>query len=83
MTSTVSVRIDNKDKVEFEKLCKNFGLSVSSALNVFVKKVISTRTIPFSITEDSFYSEENQNHIKQSLKKAILGKYKKQRLIEA
>ena len=82
MTSTVSVRVDNKDKIEFEKLCESFGLTISSAFNVFIKKVISTRAIPFNIAEDSFYSVDNQNYIKKSLKKAVSGKYKKHELIE-
>ena len=82
MTSTVSVRIDNKDKIEFEKLCENFGLSVSSAISVFVKKVISARAIPFTISEDAFYSEYNQNRIKKSLKKAVAGKYQSHKLGE-
>lgn len=82
MTSTVSVRIDKQDKAKFEKLCDSFGLTVSSAFNVFIKKVIATKSIPFSINDDPFYSIANQNHIKDSLKKAVMGKYKKHKLVE-
>ena len=57
----VSVRMDNETKKEFEKFCKDVGLSISSAFNLFAKKVIREHRIPFDISnEDPFYSEENQ-----------------------
>ena len=34
----VSVRMDNETKKEFEKFCKDVGLSISSAFNLFAKK---------------------------------------------
>lgn len=57
----VSVRMDNETKKEFEKFCKDVGLSISGAFNLFAKKVIREHRIPFDISnEDPFYSEENQ-----------------------
>jgi DNA-damage-inducible protein J len=57
----VSVRMDNETKKEFEKFCKDVGLSISGAFNIFAKKVIREHRIPFEISaEDPFYSEENQ-----------------------
>lgn len=59
--TNVSVRMDNETKKEFEKFCKDVGLSISGAFNLFAKKVIREHRIPFDITnEDPFYSEENQ-----------------------
>lgn len=57
----VSVRMENETKKEFEKFCKDVGLSISAAFNIFAKKVIRERKIPFDISdEDPFYSAENQ-----------------------
>ena len=53
----VSVRMDNTTKKEFEKFCKDVGLSISGAFNLFAKKVIREHRIPFEISsEDPFYS---------------------------
>ena len=34
--ATISIRLDSRDKISFEKLCKNIGMTVSTALNVFI-----------------------------------------------
>ena len=71
----VSVRMDNETKIEFEKFCKEVGLSISGAFNLFAKKVVREKRIPFDIsTEDPFYSEENQKILEKridDLKKGI------------
>ena len=60
----VSVRMDNETKKEFEKFCKEVGLSISGAFNLFAKKVVREHRIPFEIsTEDPFYSEQHQAHL--------------------
>ena len=41
-------------ETQFDHLCKQFGMSANTAINIFVKAVIRSRSIPFSIkaTED-------------------------------
>lgn len=57
----VSVRMENETKKEFEKFCKDVGISISTAFNIFAKKVVREHRIPFDLSnEDQFYSEENQ-----------------------
>ena len=64
----VSVRMDNETKKEFEKFCKDVGLSISGAFNIFAKKVIHERRIPFEISsEDPFYIEENQKLLEKRI----------------
>ena len=64
----VSVRMENETKKEFEKFCKDVGLSISAAFNIFAKKVVRERKIPFDISnEDSFYSAENQERLAQRI----------------
>lgn len=64
----VSVRMDNTTKKEFEKFCKDVGLSISGAFNLFAKKVIREHRIPFEISsEDPFYSEGNQKHLLKNI----------------
>ena len=53
--TAMTVRIDSKQKALFDSLCEQFGMSANAAINVFVKAVIRTRSIPFRIelNEDS------------------------------
>ena len=79
----VSVRMANETKKEFEKFCKDVGLSISSAFNLFAKKVIREHRIPFDISnEDPFYSEENQKRLELSIQHAREGKLTEHDLIE-
>ena len=48
--ATFSVRMDDKLKREFDKLCADFGMNATTAFNVFAKAVVRERRIPFEIT---------------------------------
>ena len=45
----MTVRMDNQQKAQFERLCEQFGMSANTAINIFVKAVIRSKSIPFSI----------------------------------
>ena len=56
--TSMTVRIDSQQKAMFDSLCEQFGMSATNtlfgmsanaAINVFVKAVIRTRSIPFAI----------------------------------
>lgn len=72
--SNLTVRLDENDKNKFSEICEKIGLSVSAAINVFVKKVVSERKIPFELS-DPFYSEENINALLAAKKRMDEGKY--------
>lgn len=63
--STISVRLDSNDKHLFEEFCNDVGMSISTAVNMFIKNVITNQKLPFSVERDPFYSEENMNHLKK------------------
>lgn len=48
-TVTFSVRMDENLKRQFDALCEDFGMTASTALNVFAKAVVRKRKIPFEI----------------------------------
>ena len=48
--ATFSVRMDEPLKNQFEALCVDFGMSMTTAINVFAKAVVRERRIPFEIT---------------------------------
>ena len=45
----MTVRLDNKQKAIFDELCAQFGMSANTAINIFVKAVIRSKSIPFPI----------------------------------
>ena len=48
-TTTISARIDSKKKKEAEELFAEFGMSLSSAIYLFISEAISYQGIPFEI----------------------------------
>lgn len=66
--TTFSIRMDQSLKREFDALCADFGMNVTTAFTVFAKAVVREREIPFKITaSDPFYSGANMRHLKKSL----------------
>lgn len=47
--ATFSVRMDDSLKKQFDALCSDFGMTASTAINVFARAVVRERKIPFEI----------------------------------
>lgn len=47
--ATFSVRMDEGLKSQFDELCADFGMSTTTAINVFARAVVRERKIPFEI----------------------------------
>jgi hypothetical protein len=47
--SAYTIRLDSDLKKRFDTLCEGFGMSASTAFNVFVRAVVRQRKIPFEI----------------------------------
>lgn len=67
--TTLSIRIDESVKKEFDAFCSEVGLNTSVAITLFAKAVLRERRIPFEISlpPDTFYSDVNQQRLKKSL----------------
>jgi addiction module antitoxin, relB/dinJ family len=55
----ISLRIDDDVKRNAEQVCKDIGMSMSTAINIYLKKLGRERRIPFDVAADPFYSPEN------------------------
>jgi len=62
----VNFRIDEKTKKEMEQVCDELGMNVTTALNIFIKKMIREKRIPFDVSVDPFYSESNIKALEES-----------------
>ena len=47
--STITIRIDEQDKADFDAFCTAVGLNTSAALMLFIKTVLRENAIPFKI----------------------------------
>ena len=61
--ATFSVRMDEGLKKQFDRLCAEFGMNTSTAINIFAKTVVRERRIPFEIAapEVPVSREEGRN----------------------
>ena len=62
----VNFRMDEKLKEKMEKTCKDMGLSVTAAYTMFATKVTREQRIPFEVTADPFFSEENMERLRRN-----------------
>jgi DNA-damage-inducible protein J len=50
--TSMTVRLDKRQKTLFDDLCNQFGMSANTAINIFVRAVIRSKSIPFQIALD-------------------------------
>ncbi len=70
----INFRIDEQIKKQMEQICSELGITMSTAFNIFAKKMIRERRIPFEVSVDPFYSESNVRAISESIKELLNGK---------
>ena len=57
MQSNICIRLDKDLKKQFDYLCNEFGLNMTTAINMFIKAVVRENRIPFEITANVPNSE--------------------------
>ena len=72
----INFRIDEKIKKEMEKICREMGMSMTTAFTIFATKVTKEKRIPFEITADPFYSESNMKYLEKIITDIESGKSK-------
>lgn len=55
----INLRIDDELKRGAERTINNIGLSMSTAINIFLRTVVRENKIPFELSADPFYSKDN------------------------
>ena len=56
----ISLRIDDDVKQEAEKVLKEIGISMSSAVNIFLKTVGREKRIPFELSAEPTENEKSR-----------------------
>ena len=49
-TATINVRVDEADKISAEKVLKQLGMPMSTLVNLLLKQVSLTKSVPFDIS---------------------------------
>ena len=58
--TSINIRIDKNLKTEFEAVCREIGLTMTSAFNVFAKAVITRKEILFDLTTEKLVPQEEE-----------------------
>ena len=70
----VNFRMDEDLKRNMEDICKDLGLSMTTAFTIFAKKMTREKRIPFDVSVDPFYSESNMAHLRRGVEALNAGK---------
>ena len=71
--STVSVRMDEQLKQEFDHVCNELGLSMTTAITMLAKKMTREKRLPFEVSIDPFYQQSNQTALQESFRQMERG----------
>ncbi|UZD44044.1 type II toxin-antitoxin system RelB/DinJ family antitoxin [Selenomonas sputigena] len=55
----ICLSIDDDVKREAEQVCEDMGMSMSTAVNIYLKRLGRERRIPFEVMAEPFWSSEN------------------------
>ena len=72
--SMVNIRMDEDLKKSMEQVCKELGMSMTTAFTIFAVKVGNEKRIPFEIVADPFYSEANMKYLRKVVSDIESGK---------
>ena len=65
--TTVSVRMDDALKRDFDEVCNELGLSMTTAITMLAKEMTREKRLPFEVSVDPFYSDENMARLRKSI----------------
>lgn len=65
--TTISIRIDPLLKKDFDNVCNELGLSMTTAVIMLAKKMTREKRFPFDVSIDPFYSPENMERLRKSI----------------
>ena len=69
----VNFRMDEDLKKNMDEVCKQMGMSATTAYTMFAVKVTQERRIPFEVVADPFYSDDNMAELASRVADLIAG----------
>ena len=72
--TTVSIRMDEDLKKDFDSICNDLGMTMTTAVIILAKKMAREKRLPFEVSIDPFYSESNMKALEESIVQMKSGK---------
>ena len=66
--SKINIKVNSIDKEQAVLALKEMGLTLTSAIQIYLAKIARERRIPFEISADPFYSPENIAELERRIK---------------
>jgi DNA-damage-inducible protein J len=66
MKTSMNIRMDSEVKKQAQELFAQFGLDMTTAVNMFLRRSIMQQGIPFSLQLDPFYTVTNQERLQRA-----------------
>ena len=64
--TSMNIRMDSEVKRQAQELFAQFGLDMTTAVNMFLRQSIRQQGIPFALQLDPFYSATNQERLRKA-----------------
>lgn len=71
--TTISVRMDDTLKKDFDNICNDLGLTMTTAIIMLAKKMTREKRLPFEVSLDPFYSPSNMAALDKSIEQMRRG----------
>ena len=79
----VNFRIDDGIKADADALFARLGMTMSTAVSIFIHQALHNRGLPFEVKEDPFYSPQNMGSLRVASDDYATGRnFSKHELIE-
>lgn len=72
----INLRVDDDVKKQAELVCNDIGISLSSAINIYLKKLGREYRIPFDVSVDPFYSKKTIEYLEEKFNEYKKGNMK-------
>ena len=72
----VKILVYDTIKREAERIFDDIGISMSTAINIYLKAVVRANRIPFELSADPFYSDANMSRLRESIRRVRDGEKK-------
>ena len=63
---SLTIKLDNETKKEFNEFCEEIGINMTTAINMFIKKVVIEQRIPFDLSLDKKPNIETLQALQES-----------------
>ena len=70
----INLRVDDNVKKSAEQACGEMGISLTTAIQIYLRKLGREKRIPFEVSVDPFYSAENMERLKTIAQMEAMGR---------